>query len=120
MKKIAAVIMAVMMIAACGCTAAFAAGNTLTREEAMQSALDRVGLKAEQVTVVKARQDWDDGRQIWEIEFVCNGVEYEFEIDALSGRATEVDTDNDRGGWGRGRDDRDDWDDDWDDWFDFD
>ena len=79
MKKLMAVIVAVMMMA--GCVSAFAAGNPMTEEEAMQAALDYAGLKAEQVTFTKVQMDRDDGRQVYEIEFVYNGIEYEMNVD---------------------------------------
>ena len=114
MKKLMAVIVAVMMAA--GCVTAFAAGNPMTKEEAMQAALDYAGLKAEQVTFSTIHQDYDDGRQQWDITIVANGIEYEFEIDMLTGRISEADRDHfDR----YDDDDHDDWDD-FDDFFDFD
>ena len=115
MKKLIAAITA-LMILLCGCTAVFAEQTTLTREDAMKIALDRVGVQENQVRFTKVKLDWDDGRQVYEIEFVYNGTEYEFDIDARSGRILESDRDYaDR----YDRYDRDDdWD--WDDWFDFD
>ena len=109
MKKLMAVIVAVMMAA--GCVTAFAAGNPMTKEEAMQVALDYAGLKAEQVTFSTIHQDYDDGRQEWDVTIVADGIEYEFEIDALTGRVT---------GFDRDRSDRYDRYDDDDDMFDFD
>ena len=89
MKKLMAVIVAVMMAA--GCVTAFAAGNPMTKEEAMQAALDYAGLKAEQVTFSTIHQDYDDGRQEWDIKIVAGGIEYEFEIDAGTGRIVKFD-----------------------------
>ena len=91
MKKLVAVIAAVMMMV-CG-VSAFAAGNALTKEQAMQAALDYAGLKADQVTVTKCHQDYDDGRQVWEIEFVHNGIEYEMNVDMQTGRIFDADRD---------------------------
>ena len=114
MKKLMAVIVAVMLAA--GCVSAFAAGNPMTQEEAMQAALDYAGLKAEHVTFSTIHQDYDDGRRQWDITIVVNGIEYEFEIDMLTGRVFEADRDHfDR----YDDDDHDDWDD-FDDFFDFD
>lgn len=119
MKKLAAVVVAVMMMA--GCASAFAAGGMMTKDEAMQAALNYAGLKAEQVTFTKVHQDLDDGRQVYEIKFVCNGVEYEMDVDVLTGRIFDADRDYFEGyGYGYGHRDHDDFDDDWDDFFDFD
>ena len=59
----------------------------------MQAALDYAGLKADQVTVTKCHQDYDDGRQVWEIEFVHNGIEYEMNVDMQTGRIFDADRD---------------------------
>lgn len=89
MKKLVAVIVAVMMAA--GCVSAFAAGNPMTEEQAMQAALDYAGLKAEQVAFSTIHQDYDDGRQEWDIKIVAGGIEYEFEIDIMTGRIVKFD-----------------------------
>ena len=109
MKKLIAVIAALVTMI-CGCVAAFAE-QPVTREKAREIALNDAGLKQDQVTFTKVRMDREDGRQVWEIEFFRNNVEYEFDVDMLTGRIVESDRDRDRD------DDRDD---DWDDWFDFD
>jgi len=108
MKKLVAVIAALMMMVSG--VSAFAAGNTLTREEAMKAALDYAGLTADQVTFTKVVQDRDDGRLVWEIEFFCGGTEYDMDVDARSGRISDFDRDRFDG---YDRDDDDDW-------FDFD
>ena len=111
MKKLIASLVAIMILV-CGCTAAFAEQKLLTKEEAVQVALDQVNLKEEDVTITKTEMDWDDGRQIWEIEFFSAGVEYEFDIDARTGRILDMDISRHHG-----------YDKDWDDWddiFDFD
>lgn len=106
MKKLIAGLVAIMILV-CGCTAAFADQNSVTREEAIQIALERVNLKEEAVTFTKIELDRDDGRQIWEIEFVSAGVEYEFDIDARTGIIREMDISRRHGH-----------DTDWDDWDD--
>ena len=90
MKKLIAGLVAIMLLV-CGCTAAFAEQKTLTREEAIQVALDQVGLKEEAVTFTKIEMDRDDGRLVWEIDFISGGVEYEFDIDARTGRILDRD-----------------------------
>lgn len=111
MKKLVAMIAALMMMVV-GFNA-FAAGVG-TKEEAMKIALDYAGLKAEQVTFTKVHQDLDDGRYVYEIEFVCNGIEYDMNVDIQTGRVFDTDRDFFDGY------DRYDHDVDWDDLFDFD
>lgn len=69
----------------------------LTVEEAKTIALNHAGLTADAVTFVKAKQDYDDGRLVYEIEFVTtsnNGyLEYDYEIDAATGNILSYDYD---------------------------
>ncbi|MCI8593680.1 MAG: hypothetical protein HFF09_00295 [Oscillospiraceae bacterium] len=57
-------------------------GGQLTLEEAKAAALQDAGLTAEQVTFRKEKQDFDDGRQVYEVEFTSESTEYEYEIAA--------------------------------------
>ena len=85
MKKLIASLVAIMILV-CGCTAAFAEQKTLTGEEALQVALEQVGLNEKGVTVTKIEMNQVDGNQLWDIGFVSADTEYEFVIDALTGR----------------------------------
>ena len=85
MKKLIASLVAIMILV-CGCTAAFAEQKALTGEEALQVALDQVGLNEKGVTVTKIEMNRDDSYQLWDIEFISADTKYEFVIDALTGR----------------------------------
>ena len=111
MKKLIAVFAALMMMV-CGCTSVFAEQAACTREEAVEIALEYAGLKENQVTLTKAQMDREDGRRVWEIEFFCNGTEYDFDVDMFSRQVLKAERD-----WDHDRDWDDDWYD-WDDWFD--
>ena len=69
----------------------------ITVEEAKTIALNHAGLTADAVTFVKAKQDYDDGRLVYEIEFVTtsgNGyLEYDYEIEAATGSILSYDYD---------------------------
>ena len=71
--------------------------GSITVEEAKTIALNHAGLAADAVTFVKAKQDYDDGRLVYEIEFVTtsgNGyLEYDYEIDAATGNILSYDYD---------------------------
>lgn len=79
------------------------AGNTgtstgaVTLEQAKQTALNHAGKTASQVTFVQAKQDWDDGRKVYEIEFIYRSgsgyLEYDYEIDASTGKIISYDRD---------------------------
>ncbi len=68
-------------------------GSSIGVEKAKSIALKNAGLKAKNVAFVRAKLDSDDGRQVYDIEFYSNGVEYDYEIDAISGAILEKDTD---------------------------
>lgn len=60
--------------------------SALIGESAAQSAaLAHAGVPLENVGYIKGEIDEDDGIRIYEIEFVVNGIEYEYEIDAHTG-----------------------------------
>lgn len=60
-------------------------------DAAKKIALNHAGVSASQVTFTKAKQDKDDGRVVYEIEFFVGNVEYEYEIDAITGKIREWD-----------------------------
>ena len=55
----------------------------LTEEEAQLKALAHAGLKAEEVTGLRVEYDRED--QEYEVDFIRDGWEYEYEIHAVSG-----------------------------------
>ena len=57
----------------------------ITLEEAKNKALADAGLKAAEVTFTKEKADTEDGVPVYEVEFFKDNVEYEYEIDAVSG-----------------------------------
>ena len=60
-------------------------------EDAKSIALQDAGLNAGQVYFKKVQLDRDDGRTVYEVEFLCNGYEYEYEIDSKTGSILERD-----------------------------
>ena len=46
-------------------------------------------------TIIKFELDYDDGRQVYEVKAVLGQMEYEFEINALTGAILEFETDED-------------------------
>lgn len=80
--------------------------NYIGVDKAKSIALNHAGVKASAATFTKAKLDKDDGHYDYEIEFYAGGVEYEYEIDATTGKIRDYDSE---------RMENDDWDDDWDD-----
>lgn len=70
------------------------AGVLLSVEDAKAKALAHAGLTAGQVTFTEQKLDWDDGRQVYDIEFYTgDSREYDYEIDAVTGEIRSVDYD---------------------------
>lgn len=70
------------------------ASAALTADQAKHKALAHAGLKANQVTFVKSKLDWDDGRQVYDVEFYTSDYkEYDYEIDASTGEVVSYDFD---------------------------
>ena len=80
-------------------------------DRAKRIALSRAGLSAGDVSFTKAKLEKDDGVRVYEIEFRAGGTEYEFEIDAVTGRVLESSVET-KTSEKPARDDRRDWDDD--------
>ena len=69
----------------------------VTLEQAKQTALQHAGKTASQVQIVKAQQDWEHGKKVYEIEFIVSGgtgyTEYDYEIYAAAGKIVSYDYD---------------------------
>ena len=55
------------------------------RDAAKDAAVKHAGLDAAQVENARVQLDFDDGTMVYEVEFVCDGWEYDYEINALDG-----------------------------------
>ena len=53
--------------------------------KAQEIALAHAGVKAADATITKSKLDYDDGRQIYEIEWYANGAKYDYEIVVATG-----------------------------------
>ena len=89
MKKIitAAVLIALTM----AMTVTSFAGSAITSKyigeaKAKSIALKRAGVAESQASGLKTEFDCDDGMIIYEVEFTAGGVEYEYDIDAKTGK----------------------------------
>ena len=64
-------------------------------DKAKSIALKHAGKSASSVSFTKAKLDKDDGKVVYEIEFRSGRTEYEYDIDAYSGKILEYDIDRD-------------------------
>lgn len=84
-RKITAVLAAVLALAAALSAGALAA-QQITEDQAKAIALEHAGLAQGDVTQLRIELERDDGRLEYEIEFTSGNREYDYEIDAETGR----------------------------------
>ncbi|MBD5162993.1 MAG: hypothetical protein HDT14_13485 [Oscillibacter sp.] len=65
----------------------------LTAEEAQSMALAHAGLTGDEVTFTQWELEWEDGRQVYDMDFCAAGTEYDYEIDAVTGAVVKFDRD---------------------------
>ena len=71
-------------------------GGTLTKDEALKKTLDHANLDKDQVDYIKKVElDYEHGRKVYEITFFKGGYEYEYDIDAESGKVLKFEKDLD-------------------------
>lgn len=66
----------------------------ITTEEAEQIALDHAGFTRNQVTALRTEYEIDDGIRQYDVQFFEGDWEYEFEIDAQTGKILSFDKDH--------------------------
>lgn len=59
--------------------------GAVSEAKAQEIALAHAGIKPADATITKSKLDYDDGRQIYEIEWYANGAKYDYEIDVATG-----------------------------------
>ena len=77
-----------------GSVVAFAAPASkkyIGAEKAKSIALADARLTADQVAFVKAKLETEKGRQVYDVEFYFGQTEYDYEIDALTGKILDFD-----------------------------
>lgn len=83
-----------LLAGAAGLTALAApSDNYISSEKAQQIALENAGLSADSVTFIRTHLDHDDGRAEYEVEFYQGNMEYDYDIDAVSGTILSYDHD---------------------------
>jgi len=90
-----------------GSTAADSASGYIGADKAKSIALSNAGVSVSDAVFTRAKLDRDDGRYLYEIDFYTADYEYDYEVDAITGKILDRDSEP-----------LDDWDDDDDDWDD--
>ena len=65
----------------------------ISKKKAKEIALDHAGVSSSKATFVKAELDYDDGVWEYEVEFYSGNTEYDYEINAVTGKIISVDHD---------------------------
>ncbi|MCD8051188.1 MAG: PepSY domain-containing protein [Clostridiales bacterium] len=68
----------------------------ITTAEAKEIALDHAGIAEADATFITAKLEYDDGIQVYDIEFYAGGVEYDYEINAATGAIIGTEQDAER------------------------
>ncbi len=70
-----------------------AAAGAVTEEQAKAIALEHAGVAQADVTFHRVKQDRENGRAVYEVEFYAGNAEYDYEIDAETGEILSFDSD---------------------------
>lgn len=69
------------------------APNMISEQDAKTAALAHAGVNDTDANFVRVRLDYDDGRAEYEIEFYSGNIEYDYDIDAITGEILSFDSD---------------------------
>lgn len=58
----------------------------ITQQEAKETAIREAGVSEADISYITVKQDWDDGMARYEVEFVAQGTEYDYGLDATDGK----------------------------------
>lgn len=61
------------------------APGSISMDTAKSIAMNDAGVSGEAFSYSAAKLDWEDGRQVYDVDFFVNGIEYEYEILASDG-----------------------------------
>lgn len=101
-RAIISSVCAVALVAALGAGAVFAASaiaerNSIGVANAQKYAFADAGVNEADVAYVRGEFDFEDGQFVFDIEFVANGIEYEYRIKASDGTVIKKETDSGSG-----------------------
>ena len=67
--------------------------NCITKDEALQIAMDYAGVTKKDILFPRVQMEFDDGFQYYEVEFHVGWTEYKYDIDAVSGQIMGYESD---------------------------
>ena len=71
------------------------AEGAMTEQKALEIALNKAGVSKDTVSFSRVHRDFDDGREIFDVEFHVGMTEYSFDIDANTGAVVDYGMDYD-------------------------
>lgn len=86
---VAAGVLAISLLAGCG----LFNGKDIGKDAALNAALEDAGIQQQDTTRLQVREDRDDGRKIYEIQFDAGDMVYEYEVRAADGSIQSVEKD---------------------------
>ena len=66
-------------------TGSSSTGESIGEEKAKEIALAHAGIKAADAQILRVRIDREDGRTVYEVDFIAGGAKYEYDIDVQTG-----------------------------------
>lgn len=95
MKNVKKIVSAVLaMVIACSAAVCAFGADVIGTDRAKDIALEHAGVSAD-VVFITAKLDYDDGMKIYEVEFVASGYEYDYDINAYTGKVISFDKERD-------------------------
>ena len=67
--------------------------SAITKDQAKSVALKDAGVAESDTQFIWVKEDYDDGRAVYDVEFFANGTEYDYEIDRSTGKIISSDFD---------------------------
>lgn len=95
MKKFNKIAVITAFVAVGSMALSLMAATTIGAQKAKEIALSHAKLSGQKVTFTKANIDYDDGVAVYEVEFYHNGMEYDYEINATTGKVVDFEMDHD-------------------------
>ncbi len=80
-----------LLLVGCG-NAGIMETKIITQSEAESIAITHAGVEQNKVTIVRNKLDEESGRQVYDVEFYVGNVEYDYEIDATTGKVLANDS----------------------------
>ena len=69
------------------------ASSSITKDQAKSIALKDAGVAENDTQFIWVKEDYDDGRAVYDVEFFANGTEYDYENDRSTGKIISSDFD---------------------------